>query len=77
MARFSTPTLSGGRVADSPDAVGSAARSWLGLGRLLADRWRGAPPSQVVQLWISAREDEDRSLALRVRAATAADPLFR
>jgi hypothetical protein len=77
MARHSTPTPSRGYVAGSPDMVVGAARGWTGLGQFLADRWGGEPPSHVVRLLVSTREAEDHSLAVRIRAAAAADMLFR
>jgi hypothetical protein len=72
MARFPTPAPSGSAVADRSDRASGA-----GLGRLLGDLWGGAAPSHGVRLWTSAWDAKDRALALRVRAATAADPLFR
>jgi hypothetical protein len=76
MARFPTPAPSGSAVADRSDRASGA-----GLGRLLGDLWGAAAPSHGevhgVRLWTSAWDAKDRALALRVRAATAADPLFR
>ncbi len=77
MAEHSTPTPPGRLVADSLGRIGGTSRGWPGLDRLLADRWGGECPSEVVRLWAAVSGAEDRPLAVRIRAVTAADPFLR
>lgn len=77
MAGYSSPTAPERLSADRPRRAGEVTRGWPGLGRLLADRWGGEGPSEVVRFLAGVQDAEDRPLAVRVRAAAAADPFLR
>lgn len=69
------PTIPAGFVAEEPGKVGAAARSWTGLLRLLADRWTTAGPQEVSRNWRDAQDCTNLPIGIRIRAATAADPI--
>ena len=70
-----TSTIPGGLVAEEPGRVGAAARGWQGLRQLLADRWRGERPREVAQLRMDAQSTPQLPISIRVRAATALEPV--
>ncbi len=75
MTRHSNPIAPGGLVADKPGMIGSTARGWSLLRQLLADRWKAETPHDVARLWREAQHDTQLPIGMRVRAATALDPV--
>jgi hypothetical protein len=74
MTRQPTPTAQRGLVTQEPERIGGAARGWPGLGRLLADRWSGERPREIIRLWQDAQASMDLPPSVRLRAAIAGDP---
>ena len=74
MRECKPPTVRKWLVAEKSGRIGGAARGWPGLGRLLADRWSGERPREVIQLWQDAQASTDLPPSVRLRAAIAGDP---
>jgi hypothetical protein len=71
MTEQPTPTARKGLMTQETRQVGGAARGWHGLRQLLADRWSGERPREVVRLWQDAQSTPQLPISIRVRAATA------
>jgi hypothetical protein len=75
MARYWDRTDSASSARDRICQTHGTATGWLDVIRLTIEWWRGEGLRDIVQLWTGAKDAVEQPLMVRVRAATALDPL--